>query len=196
MKFIKTYEELSAADIFRKALFMRGIDSKNKVSKITPDDPYGEEEWEITDKDDVVKNNVFKNLTDENDRTWGQIYDLCVKCDSGDYYWIGKIKYFRKPEKEPTEEEIEASMDRLDQDMLKKLPPHQHLAYRKYMQNAKEHRRKVRSGEIKSTEFIVYFYEDRHRYRKIKPSHVENLTSDETDQLFEELKKTYLLWRS
>ena len=82
---------------------MIDIDKKNKKlgTKVTEEDPYGEEVWDVEGKENIVLNNVYKALTDRVGQ-FGQkpIYDVFLKTDKGNYFLIGDIRYFPKRERE------------------------------------------------------------------------------------------------
>jgi len=166
---------------------MKDLDKKNvdMQTMVTEEDPYGEEQWDIN-KDDLIKENLYKVLTNRTG-DFGQkpIYDVFIKCNSGNYYLIGDIRYFRKLEDKRTKEEKIKDDEESLKHMLEFLPRDQHYAYREYQKKFIEKRDK---GEITHTPFIVYFYGDLKKKRLATPDEtqkMEQMTKDEIDYLFE-----------
>jgi hypothetical protein len=197
MENLKTFEEWSfdfskkekdemTSRAMKRASDMIELDKKNidLETKVTEEDPYGEERWEVGDKSEEVKNNLYKVLTDRiGNFKQKPIYDVFIKCNSGNYFLIGDIRYFQKIVDNRTKEEIEKDDNEMFQNMLKSLPKSKQEAFTKWYKDFIEKRD---SGKIPHLPFIVYFYLD--RLRKANQEEIdkmEKMTKDEIKYLFE-----------
>lgn len=190
---MKTFEEFNfSKDVIKRAFNLIDLDKKNKnfgEIRITEDDPYGEELWETENREEVVKNNLYKVLTNRiGDFGQKPIYDVFLKTENNNYLLIGDIRYHPGGGRTRTPEEIEKEIENIDKQPIPSSVSRNHRISEDDWNRYKESLKRSIRENPKTLKFIVYFYNDEYKYRTAtnkEVNKIEKMTEDEINYMSE-----------